>query len=66
MLASRKLSGHSAKFEVYLQPDHILMTSAHFEMGVGITKAMSEGLIEEQEEQQDCECLLKTKCQSCI
>jgi hypothetical protein len=60
MLASEKLSGQSAEFEAHLQPDHNLVTSPHFEMGVvKIMKGMSELLTEE--EQDECECMLKTE-----
>ena len=57
---SPKLSGQSAEFTARLQPDHSLVTCPHFEMGVvKIMKGMNEALT--GEEQDDCECLLKTE-----
>jgi hypothetical protein len=60
MLKSKLLlSGQSNEFASRLQPNHCLVTSPHFEMGVvKIMKGVSEGLT--ADEQVACKCLLKS------
>ena len=57
----KNLKGHLKEFEDCLKPDHELVTSPDFEKGVvKIMNGQSEGLT--VHEQNDCSCLLKSKC----